>query len=306
MRVALILAALLHLADLVATTPDHKEETLDTAHLAEITPDQAVDLVQAAEETLDTAHRLEFQQDMADQPSTQNQPQLAAHATKDRQDLPDQKARTEILEKMETTARTARTEKMLNCWLQNQPKFALSAHKARKARQDHQEQKDLQDRRDLQESLHVMVCQENKEWQEVQANKVDQAAKDHAEHQDSPVDLFQFPDLRGHQDNQASPENPDQRVNQAPMDRASKDRRDFQVMPEPPERKEDLDRPELLGRPEKKARKDPASTAHLHVPRLAIDNTFHRPLFVDQRRMLLPVFYLSVYIVQSKTYAFVP
>ena len=50
--------------------------------MAETTPDQAVDLVQAAEETLDTAHRLESQLDMEDQPSTQNQPQLAAPATK--------------------------------------------------------------------------------------------------------------------------------------------------------------------------------------------------------------------------------
>lgn len=255
-------------ADLAVTTPDPKEEMLDTVLEAPAHRAVAHQAVQAHQAEA-TAH-LKEPQPVTDQSSTPNQLQLAALATKDHQVRLDLRDLPEIPEKMVTTERTERTVKMPNCWLPSPPKSALFAQQDHKDPRDHQEPRDRQDLKAVLENLREMVFQESKAWPELQVSKAAQEEKDHVEPQANQDVLSPFQAHKAqlaHQDNQ---ENPVQRVNQVPMDNRSKDHQDCQETLASQAARVVQDLKDLQDPAARKERRDLANTAHLHALHLAI------------------------------------
>lgn len=282
---------LLHLAQLEETM-DLKE--LDMAHQVEMDlqmQDQAHQEVdhlvhQALMEVqmLVMVLQLEFQQAAAeamDQSLHQKQLQLAVPVIKDHQDHQDQKAQLETQERMETMERMVTTERMLNLNQLNQPKFALSAHKDLKVRQEALDLKDHQGLKEAVESLRAMEAQETKVNQDNLETQEEMDVKDHVVPQAKTVDLSQLLDLKDLLDHQDNQESQDQKVNLAQMAKALKDRQVYQVMPEPQDVKEDLGQLVPLDRPVRKVRKAHASIARHHVLHQVI-RTFPKSLNLPQ------------------------
>ena len=274
-----------HLAHQPATTPVHKE--VQATDQQEETP---AHLELAHKEAQDMEAQLEFLPNLVDmeaQPLTQNQHQLAAPAIKDHQDPQALKDQLETQARMEITAKTVTTVKMLNCWLLNQLKFALFAHKAHQDQQEHQALKVHQARRDLLESHHVTVSQESKECLALQDLKVAQAVKDHAEPQANPVVSSQSQDHKDHLDNPDIKEKLARKDSRVQMDSHSKDHQDCQETQVPLEKKVAQEAQDLPAQLEKKAKRVLANTAHLHVLLRVIN-------FQDESILLLHLCFLCL------------
>jgi hypothetical protein len=269
--------------------PDTALEAL--AHQVQAPRDQAHQAPDP-QEAVDMVPQLESQPEAedTDQLLPPKLPQLAALATLDHLDLPDLKAPLENQETTETQEKMEKTAKTPNSCPPKPPSHASSAQLAHKVHLEPQAQKDPLDQKDPLVSHQRTDNPENKANRVNQALKVVQAAKDHVEPQARTVVWYQFPDHKALLDLPDNKVKLDQRVNLVQMVNRSKDHLACPVMLEPLEEREDPAHPDLLDPAEKLARRDLASTAHLHVPLQAIKPFVHSPfLYISVVFVFFPI-----------------